>query len=256
MAKVICFTNQKGGVGKTTTCVNISACLSSLGKKVLVVDFSPEANATTGLGINKHNLEKSVYNSIISGFPLKEVVIKTDFKNLFIAPANKDLAGAELELATLSGRNKRLLTAIESVREEYDFIMIDCPPSLSTLTINALFASDKVILPISPDFYAVQGAVETLNLVKLIQKTNANLDLLGVVLTMYDTRALVYKQIAEEIKNYFGDKVFKTVIPRNVRVLESPSHGLPVIEHAPDCQGSKAYFSITKELLKREKNNG
>lgn len=256
MTKIICFTNQKGGVGKTTTCVNISACLSALGKKVLIVDLSPQGNATSGLGIDKHKLEKSVYNSIIDGFPLEKVVLNTQFKNLFLAPSNLDLAGAEIELATLSGRNNRLLSALEPIKENYDFIMIDCPPTTGTLTLNALTASDRVILPISPDFFAMEGACQTVNLIKLINKINQNLSLCGVVLTAYDQRALVYRQILSEIKEHFGDKVFKTVIPQNVRVAEAPSHGLPVIYHAPSCIGAKAYFAVTKELIKREKNNG
>lgn len=256
MTKIICFTNQKGGVGKTTTCVNISACLSALGKKVLLVDLSPQANATSGLGIDKHKLEKSVYNSIIDGFPLKDVIKKTEFKNLSIAPSNLDLAGAEIELATLSGRNKRLLNALEPILSDYDFITIDCPPTTGMLTINALTASTGVVLPINPDFFAMEGACQTLNLIKLISNTNQNLRLCGVALTAYDQRALVYRQILSEVKNHFGDGVFKTVIPQNVRIAEAPSHGLPVIYHAPNCQGSKAYFALTKELIKREKNNG
>ena len=252
MGKVIAFSNQKGGVGKTTTCVNMSAYLASLGKKVLLIDMDAQGNATTGLGFDKSRLEKSIYNVLIEEENIKDVALKTEIDNLFILPSSIDLAGAEVELVQLKNRDKRLALAVEKVKDDYDYITIDCPPSLGLLTINALGASDGAIIPIQSEYYALEGLSQLINTIKLVQRINKDLKVEGVVLTMYDNRALVSRQIAAEIRKFFGRKVFETVIPRNIRVSEAPSHGVPVMLHDPKCSGAKAYLAITEEFIQRE----
>lgn len=254
MGKIIAFSNQKGGVGKTTTCVNFSACLASLGKRVLLVDTDAQGNATSGLGIDKGKLQKSVYNTIIEGFSTRKAIQKTQIEGLDILPSNIDLAGAEVELVSLPARDKKLLSAIAEVKDDYDYVTIDCPPSLGLLTINALVCADEVIIPIQPEYYALEGLSQLLSTVKIVSKINKNLQIGGVVLTMYDGRALITRQITDEIRNFFGKKVFETVVPRNIRVTEAPSHGVPVILHDPKCAGAKAYKKITEEYLSRGEN--
>ncbi len=250
MGKIISFSNQKGGVGKTTTCVNMSAYLAKQGKKVLLIDMDPQGNATTGLGLNKSGIKNSVYNVLIDDTPAKDVIIPTKIDCLEILPAGIDLAGAEVELVYIKNREKRLQEAIKKVEKYYDYITIDCPPSLGLLTINALTASDSIIIPIQCEYFALEGLSQLMNTIKLVKKhLNKKLDIEGVSLTMYDGRAIVSRQIAEEIRRFFGKKVFNTVVPRNIRVSEAPSHGVPVMLHDPKCAGSRAYDELTKEFL-------
>ena len=250
--KIIAFSNQKGGVGKTSTCVNVAAFLAKKGKKTLLVDMDPQGNTTTGVGFNKGELEASVYNVLIEGAPAKDCILHTGIENLDILPSSIELAGAEVELVYLKSREKRLSVALEAIKGEYDYIAIDCPPSLGLLTINALAASNSVVRPIQSEYYALEGLTQLMNTIKLVVKVlNPGLEIEGVVITMYDGRALVSKQIAAEIHKYFGKRTFDTVIPRNIRVSEAPSHGVPVMLHDPKCSGAKAYESLTDEILRR-----
>ncbi|MBQ9781826.1 MAG: ParA family protein [Clostridia bacterium] len=252
MGKVLVFSNQKGGVGKTSTCVNMSYCLALQGKKVLMIDMDPQGNATTGLGFNKGAMKNSVYNVIVDDMPIKDAIIETEIENLSILPSSIDLAGAEVELVYIKNREKRLFDAIKGIKKEYDFITIDCPPSLGLLTINALTVGDGLIIPIQCEYFALEGLSQLINSIKLVKKhLNAKLEITGVCLTMYDGRALISRQIAEEIRSFFGEKVFKTVIPRNIRVSEAPSHGVPVMLHDPKCAGAKAYLNLTNEFLEK-----
>ncbi len=250
MGRVIAFSNQKGGVGKTTTCVNMSACLAELGKKVLVIDLDPQGNATTGLGINKGSVKNAVYQVLTEETSIKDATLKTEIENLYIVPSSIDLAGAEVELVYLKNREKRLCDAVKKASKQYDYIMIDCPPSLGLLTINALTCADSIIIPIQCEFYALEGLSQLMNTFRLVIKhLNPSLKIEGVSLTMYDGRAIASRQIAEEIRKFFGEKVFKTVIPRNIRVSEAPSHDMPVIKYDPRCAGARAYTELTKEFL-------
>ena len=255
MGEIIAFSNQKGGVGKTTTCVNMSAYLASLGKKVLIVDMDPQGNATTGLGFNKGGMKSSVYNVLIDEVSVADVALKTSIENLFIIPASIDLAGAEVELVYCLNREKRLLTALEAVKDDFGYITIDCPPSLGLLTINALASADDILIPIQCEYYALEGLLQLKNTIdQVVRHLNKSLKIKGVIMTMYDGRALVSRQIASEIREFFGDKVYKTVIPRNIRVSEAPSHGVPVMVHDPKCAGAKAYLQLTKEFLAKGEN--
>ena len=252
MTKIICFTNQKGGVGKTTTCVNISACLSALGKKVLIVDLSPQGNATSGLGIDKRELEQTVYDVLINEAPISDVIYETNAENVDICPTNINLAGAEVELVTVISREQILKNALKPVLDSYDFIVLDSPPSLGLLTINALTAADRLVIPIQGEYYALEGLsqlMDTINIVK--KKLNPDLEILGVVLTMFNMRTQLSRQVKEETDKYFGSKVFKTVIPRNVRLAEAPSHGLAICDYDKNSKGSKAYEALVKEVIKR-----
>ncbi len=257
MGKIISFSNQKGGVGKTTTCVNMAAYLAVAGKKVLLVDIDPQGNATTGLGFSKGTLKKSVYNVIIDEEEVKDNVLSTEIEGLFILPANIDLAGAEVELVYKKSREKVLKTALEKVRKDYDYIMIDCPPSLGLITINALAAADSVIIPIQSEYYALEGLSQLMNSISLVrQQLNRSLKVEGVVLTMYDGRSLISKQIAAEIKKYFTKKLYEIVIPRNIRLSEAPSHGKPIMLHDSKCMGARAYQALTEEFLKKTEGKG
>lgn len=253
MAKIIAFSNQKGGVGKTSTCVNMSAGLAIKGKKTLLIDMDPQGNATTGLGFMKNELESSVYNVLIDEKPASEVILKTQIQNLDLLPSSIDLAGAEVELVYLKNREKRLSEALKPLLESYDYITIDCPPSLGLLTINALASASSVIIPIQSEYYAMEGLSQLMNTIKLVMKhLNPELTIDGVVVTMYDGRALISKQVSAEIHKFFGKKMFNTIVPRNIRVSEAPSHGLPVLLHDPKSNGAKAYFALTEEFLARE----
>lgn len=253
MGKVVAFSNQKGGVGKTSTCVNMAASLALRGYKVLLVDIDAQGNSTTGMGIAKNSLARSIYNVLIDQTFISDVIIPTSIEGLDILPSNIDLAGAEVELVYLKNREKRLRMALESVKNKYDYVMIDCPPSLNLLTINALTASDAVIIPIQCEFFAVEGLTKLLNTINLVVKsTNKSLTVGGIVLTMNDNRPLVSKQIQAELRQYFGSKVFNTVIPRNIRVSEAPSHGKPVITYDAKSKGAKSYVELTTEFLQRE----
>ncbi len=257
MGKIVSFSNQKGGVGKTTTCVNMAAYLSRAGKKVLLVDLDPQGNATTGLGFSKGALKKSVYNVIIDDEEVKDNVLPTELEGLYILPSNIDLAGAEVDLVYKKGRDRVLKAKLEKVKGMYDYILIDCPPSLGLLTINALAAADSAIIPIQSEYYALEGLSQLMNTIALVrQHLNKSLKVEGVVLTMYDGRSLISKQIAAEIKKYFSKKLYEIVIPRNIRLSEAPSHGKPILLHDPKCMGARAYAALTEEFLKKTEGKG
>lgn len=253
MGKIIAFSNQKGGVGKTTTCVNMSAYLASMGKKCLIVDLDPQGNATTGLGFSKNEIKNSVYNVMIDDMPLEEAVIKTEVPGLDILPSSIDLAGAEVELVYVKDREHVLRKVLEKATGVYDFVTIDCPPSLGLLTINALAAANTVIIPIQSEYYALEGLSQLMNTIKLVIKhLNESLKIEGVVLTMKDNRAIISRQITDEIKKFFGKRVYETAIPRNIRLAEAPSHGVPIMLHDTKCSGAKAYLALTEEFLSRQ----
>lgn len=257
MGKIISFSNQKGGVGKTTTCVNMAAYLAKAGKKVLLADVDPQGNATTGLGFSKSSLKKSVYNVLIEDEDVKNNVLETVPEGLYLLPANIDLAGAEVELVYKKNRERVLKSALEKVKNDYDYILIDCPPSLGLITINALAASDSVVIPIQSEYYALEGLSQLMNSLSLVrQHLNKGLKVEGVVLTMYDGRSLISKQIAAEIRKYFTKKLYEIVIPRNVRLAEAPSHGKPILLHDPKCAGARAYAALTEEFLKKTEGKG
>lgn len=251
MTTVISVTNQKGGVGKTTSAVNIAYYLAKMGKKTLLVDFDPQGNASSGLGIDKQQLEGSMTDVILEAKTLPEIIIPTDHKNLFLAPTTSHLANTEVELANANRRFTRLKNAIDNT-PNYDFIIIDSPPSLSLLTVNGLIAARYVLLPVQAEFYALEGLGQLLETMKLIRKNmNPTLDLIGVLPTMVDGRTTLSGQVHEEIKKHFPGKVFKTVIPRNIRLAEAPSHGLPVGVYDKFSKGARAYKAVTKEVIER-----
>lgn len=250
MGRIIAISNQKGGVGKTSTCINFAAGLALKGKKVLVVDMDAQGNATTGLGISKSELENSIYDVLINETPAKSVIVSTKVDNLSVLPSSIDLAGAEVELVSQKGREKRLALALAKIKDDYDYVIIDCPPAIGLLTINALAAADGVLIPIQSEYYALEGLSQLVNTIKLVVKSlNPKLTIEGVLITMYDGRALISRQIVDEIKKYFGSKVYDTVIPRNIRVSEAPSHGKPVMLHDKRCRGSVAYVNFVDEYL-------
>ncbi|MDO5039265.1 ParA family protein [Clostridium sp.] len=252
--KTICIFNQKGGVGKTTTNINLAAYLAMSGYKVLTIDIDPQGNTTSGLGIDKRGLETSMYDVITSDASLKDVIIHSDLiSNLYIAPSTMELAGAEVEVIGKDDRERILLNKINEVREEFDFVFIDCPPSLGVLTINALTCCDSVLIPIQCEFYALEGVGQLINTVKLINKSlNPNLKIEGVIMTMYDYRTKLSNEVFNEVKNFFGDVVYENKIPRNIRLAESPSFGLPIMLYDEKCKGADAYSELTKEFLKRQ----
>lgn len=251
MGKIIAITNQKGGVGKTTTSVNLSACIAKLGKKVLLIDMDPQGNASSGLGIDKDNLEACIYDVLINDVAVGDVIIPTAIKKLKIAPASIDLAGAGVELVGLPKREYILKKALKSIKDEYDYIFIDCPPSLDLLTLNALVAANGVLIPIQSEFYALEGVSQLMNTVNLVKKSlNEKLEVEGVLLTMFDGRTNLSIQVADEVKKYFTTKVYKTIIPRNVRLSEAPSYGEPIIIYDPKSKGAEVYMKLAKEVLK------
>lgn len=257
MGKAIAIFNQKGGVGKTTTNINLGACLAQKGKKVLMLDIDPQGNTTSGIGISKKKLEYTVYELLIeSDFDPHDAIINTSVENLDLIPANVDLAGAEIELVQLEGREKRLQNAINKIRDEYDYIFIDCPPSLGLLTINSLSAVESVLIPIQCEFYALEGVSQLMSTIELVRKSlKKNLEVEGVVLSMFDGRTNLSIQVVQEVKRYFGSKVYSTVIPRNIRLAEAPSFGLPIVEYDPKSKGATAYKEFAKEFLEREDSN-
>ena len=254
MGKIIAITNQKGGVGKTTTAINLSSCIAIAEKKVLLVDVDPQANATSGLGIKLSDEESSAYEVILSDANIRDAVRGTSVPYLKILPAHIRLVGAEVELVEKAHREHRLAEQIKEIKNDYDFIFIDCPPSLGLLTLNALSASDSVIIPIQCEYYALEGLSQLLNTIHLVQKNlNRNLSIEGVLLTMYDNRLNLCNQVAQEVRDYFNEKVYKTVISRNVRLGEAPSFGKPIIMYDAVCTGSQNYISLAEEVI-GEKN--
>ncbi|MDI9217710.1 ParA family protein [Clostridium tertium] len=249
--KKVCIFNQKGGVGKTTTNINLCAYLAMEGYKVLTIDIDPQGNTTSGLGLDKRNLELSMYDVLTSDASLREVILKSELvQNLFIAPSTMELAGAEVEIIGKEDRETILTNKIKEVEDEYDFIFIDCPPSLGVLTINALTSVESVLIPIQCEFYALEGVGQLINTIQLVKKSlNKNLEIEGVVMTMYDYRTNLSNEVLEEVKNFFNEKVYETKISRNIRLAEAPSFGLPIMLYDEKCKGAESYKSLTKEFL-------
>lgn len=250
VGKIIAIANQKGGVGKTTTSVNLGACLAYIGKRVLLVDVDPQGNATSGIGIEKADVEHCIYDILVDDVDVKEVIKPTAVENLEIIPATIQLAGAEIELVPTISREVRLKRALETVKQHYDYMIIDCPPSLGLLTINALTASDAVLIPVQCEYYALEGLSQLLSTVRLVQKhLNTELMIEGVLLTMLDARTNLGIQVIDEVKKYFQDKVYQTIIPRNIRLSEAPSHGQPIIIYDPRSRGAEVYLELAKEVV-------
>ena len=251
---IVSVVNQKGGVGKTTTTVNLATALAAVGKKILVIDFDPQGNASTGLGIESDNREITSYDIVLNDVSASDAIQKTAIPNLFIIPANIDLSGAEVEMVSLMAREFRLKNALADIAADYDYILIDCPPSLGLLTLNALVASQHVLIPLQCEFYALEGLSHLTRTIKLVQANlNPSLSIQGIVLTMYDKRNKFTDQIEKDVRGYFGELVYQSVIPRNVRISEAPSHGKPALIYDMQCTGSKAYIALASELLKRER---
>lgn len=251
-SRVIAVINQKGGVGKSTTVINLSACLGENKKKVLVVDFDPQGNSTSGYGIEKEELEHDVYDVILHDYPIEDAIMETCQENVFIVPATIQLATAEIELVTAMARESVLKDAVEKVKDEFDYVFIDCPPSLGLLTINALIAANSLIIPIQCEYYALEGVAKLLESMQMVKRRmNPELEIFGVLMTMFDSRTTLSKQVVDEVQEYFGKKMFKTIIPRNVKVSEAPSHGLPVVKYARVSKGSLAYMKLAKEVVAR-----
>ncbi len=258
MGKIIALVNQKGGVGKTTSSINLAASLGFLKKKVLLVDLDPQGNTTTGIGVNKADISKSIYDLLIDQAELKDVIVKSNFKNLYILPATINLAGADIELMDKSrtepgfAKGGQLKKYLDATREYFDYIIIDCPPSLGILTTNALTAADSVIIPVQCEFFALEGIMQLLNTIMLAQKNlNPKLDIEGVLLTMLDNRTNLGLEVVEDIKGYFKERVYDTIIPRLVRLSEAPSHGKPIIAYDPQSRGTEAYLNLAKEVIAR-----
>ncbi|MEY8349081.1 sporulation initiation inhibitor protein Soj [Bacillus cereus] len=250
MGKIIAIANQKGGVGKTTTSVNLGAGLAQVGKKVLLIDIDAQGNATTGVGIEKSELDQCIYNVLVEDAEVQGVIQKTATENLDVLPATIQLAGAEIELVPTISREVRLQRALQPIRNKYDYIIIDCPPSLGLLTINALTAADSVIIPVQCEYYALEGLSQLLNTVRLVQKhLNKNLAIQGVLLTMLDARTNLGIQVIDEVKKYFRDKVYRSIIPRNVRLSEAPSHGKPIMQYDAKSRGAEVYKDLAEEVI-------
>ena len=252
MGKIIAVANQKGGVGKTTTSVNLSALLAKKGKKVVLLDADPQGNATSGLGVDK-NVEKSLYDVLVNEEPVENTLQDTIEKNLKICPSNVNLAGAEVELVSQMSREHRLKEQLDQIKDKYDYIFIDCPPSLGLITLNSFTAADSVLIPVQCEYYALEGLGQLINTINLVKKhLNKSLEIEGAVLTMYDIRTNLSNQVVKEVKKYFDDKVYKTVIPRNVRLSEAPSFGMPITTYDPKSKGARSYEKLAKEFVKAE----
>jgi len=254
LSKIVAIVNQKGGVGKTTSAVNISACLAQKGKRVLLIDNDPQGNATSGLGIDK-NKEKSTYDVIISDTKITEAIVETSIKNLHICPSNINLAGAEVELVSMMSREMRLKEKVEEIENDYDYILIDCPPSLGLLTINSFTTANSLLIPIQCEYYALEGVGQLMNTINLVKRQlNKSLYVEGVILTMNDSRTNLSAQVINEVKGYFKDNVYKTIIPRNIKLSEAPSYGMPITTYDPRSKGAKCYQKLTEEILKGKKH--
>lgn len=252
MTRIIAIANQKGGVGKTTTAVNLSAALAQLGEKVLLLDIDPQGNATSGIGIQKKEVKACIYDALINGIPLEMVAMPSQWENLEVIPATIQLAGAEIELVPTVSREVKLKQALESMKDRYTLVIIDCPPSLGLLTLNALTAANGILIPIQCEYYALEGLGQLMNTISLVRKhLNENLKIEGVVLTMYDTRTNLSEQVAEEVKEFFQEMVFTTIIPRNVRLSEAPSHGLHILAYDPRSRGAELYLALAREVQLR-----
>ena len=251
MTKVIAFSNQKGGVGKTTSCVNIAACLGKMGRKVLLVDLDPQGNATSGLGIQKKTIRRTIYDVIIGNAPVRDGIMTTKYKNLHVIPSTVALAGAEMELHDLEGGPASALKALDAVREEYDYILIDCPPSLGMLTVNALSYANGVIIPMQCEFFSLEGLSQLIVTIKKVRQLyNEKLEITGILLTMYNGRLTLTKQVVDELKKYYADKIFKTPISRSVKLSEAPGYGAPISEYDPHSKSADEYRQVAKELDK------
>lgn len=248
--KVLALVNQKGGVGKTTTAVNVASCLAAAERRTLLIDLDPQGNATSGLGFTKHDLTSSIYDVLVNSAAIESVILKTDLEFLDLAPSNTQLVGAELELVTAFSRESRLANAIQPLEDCYDYVLIDCPPSLNLLTINALTASKGVVVPVQCEYYAMEGLSELMKTIQLVQNhLNPKLEVEGILLTMFDGRNNLSRQVLGEVRNYFGEKVYRTVIPRNVKLSESPSHGKSIIMYDVQSKGAQSYLDMTRELI-------
>ena len=253
MGRIIAVANQKGGVGKTTTSINLAACLAEKGKKVLAVDMDPQGNLTSGLGVDKDSVEKSIYELIIGEVDIKEVINKEVLENLDIIPTSIDLSAAEIELIGVDDKEYILRNAIDQVKDQYDFVIIDCPPSLSMLTINAMTTADSVIVPIQCEYYALEGLSQLIHTVELVKdRLNSKLEIEGVVFTMYDARTNLSLQVVENVKDNLQQNIYKTIIPRNIRLAEAPSYGLPINKYDPKSTGAESYMRLADEVIERE----